>query len=482
MKFSSGIRRAAWRCLLAAACAWIAPWQARAAGAPATADAAPAAAGSRSLVECARMAPEVWPTSSIVRRAHIIRMELARPQCIDHAGFLAVLGALLLDDGDAAQALIWLERSLLLDPGDLGTQADHALALAQLGEPTALAELSRAWKGRSDLPPALREKLFPSDTRISMALPPAKLGGTVAPIWSLYREVSVMGGYEDNLDHSPRLIELTLTTTEGPFQLPVISQPRSGPAVQTSGALQIAWTPDATTAVRSGLSLNARSAPADSPTDWHHVQWAASASKSWAWWRLQAEVAATWIGGRLTEPYRLVRLGLAAEARVWTCRSRLSVDVEQRTQDTTRSLDGRANGITLSQQCPLTPLPGWTWMLALRGGVDQPDSVERPGGRQDSWSAGLRLSGPLGPDTRLDLSLRKSGAGDAEGYSPLLQNNAVRTQQQLQWALELSRKLDVDALNGAELVVQYSQVRQSSNLELFQYNARSLYGGLRWAW
>ena len=428
------------------------------------------------------MAPVTWPTSGIVRRAHIIRLELARPQCIDHPAFLAVLGALLLEDGDAEQALIWLERSLLLDPGDLGTQADHALALAQLGQPAALTELARAWQGRSDLPPALRDKLFPPDTRISMALPPAKLGGTVAPVWSLYREVSLMGGYEDNLDHSPRLTELTLTTSEGPVVLPVISQPRSGTALQSSGSFQLAWTPSAATAVRSGLSVNARTAPNDGPTDWQHVQWAVNASRSWAWWRAQAELASTWVGGRLTEPYRLLRFGVSAEARVWACRTRLTADVEQRVQSDTRTLDGQSSSLTFNQLCPVTSLPGWTWTVALRRGIDRPDSPERPGGLQKSWSAGLRLAGPIGPDTRLDASLRSSAIRDAEGYSGLQQSGAIRNQRQFQWAVEASHRLDPATWPGAEIVVQWNQVRQGSNLELFQYNARSLYGGVRWAW
>jgi hypothetical protein len=38
-------------------------------------------------------------------------------------------------------------------------QADHALALAALGEPVALQELLGQWAGRSDVPPALWRRL-----------------------------------------------------------------------------------------------------------------------------------------------------------------------------------------------------------------------------------------------------------------------------------------------------------------------------------
>ncbi len=94
----------------------------------------------------------------------------------------------------------------------------------------------------------------------------------------------------------------------------------------------------------------------------------------------------------------------------------------------------------------------------------------------------MKLAGPVGPDTRLDVSLRNSAVRDAEGYSDLQQRGAIRSQRQFQWALELSHRLDMAAWPGAELVLQWHQVRQDSNLELFQYNARSLYGGVRWAW
>jgi tetratricopeptide (TPR) repeat protein len=110
---------------------------------------------------CSQAASQTWPATDTLRRGEVQRLERLLPACIDNPMFLATLGGLLLEQGDAEQALIWLERSLLIDPGNLGAQADHALTLAALGEPKALEQLTRAWQARTDLPPLLRDRLFP---------------------------------------------------------------------------------------------------------------------------------------------------------------------------------------------------------------------------------------------------------------------------------------------------------------------------------
>ena len=122
----------------------------------------PAFAGGTGLAGrpdlCGDLSQAAWPTGASARRARLQRLDLVRQLCASHGPFLAALGALWLEEGEPNQALLWLERALLLDPGNLGAQADHALALAALGEPAALAELAKAWAGRTDVPAALRDK------------------------------------------------------------------------------------------------------------------------------------------------------------------------------------------------------------------------------------------------------------------------------------------------------------------------------------
>ena len=405
-----------------------------------------------------------------------------RSQCIDNADFLAWLGALVLDDGDAAQALSWLERALLLDPGNLGAQADHALALASLGEPVALQELSRSWRSRSDLPPALRAKLFPVEPRNAYALPRARLGYTLRPTWGYQGGVSVMAGYEDNLDRSPRLTELSLTTPGGGVVLPVISVPRAGAAAQASASLFWAFSPVPAAVLRSGFSGNLRAAPSERSTDWRQVQWTSEAVFTSSDWRTQADASAAWVSGALNEPYRLARGGLSAEVGASACRVRLAVAREQRRQSISTSLDATSAVWLAELHCPLPMARDWSISMSISDGRDRPESADRPGGPQQLQAYAFRWVGPLSAATRIDLNLRYVNARDSTGYSVLLEDNAVRRLALQQRSLELSHQLESYGWPGVTAVLQWQSVKQASNLKLFAYGAVVYYGGLRWLW
>lgn len=416
------------------------------------------------------------------RKAAIERMQRRRAACLDDAVFLALLGALLLDDGDPAQALVWLERSLMLDPGNLGARADHALALADLGLPEALRELSAALAHRSDLPEALRDRLYPAERRRSYALRGSRLGGPAPPRQGMLAELTLTSGYETNLDRAPRLTELTLTFPDGPVVLPVTSVPRSGAALLGLASVQGAYAATQGTVLRSGLSLLARGAPAHNETDWHQLQWASQAELQASGWRGLMEFAISWVGGPLVEPYRLQRWSLAGERYFGNCRARVAIETEDRNQELTLNLNSQTSAWLASWQCPLPLLPGWRWSLAHRHGDDRPESMDRPGGRQALRANGLRLEGRLGRSTRLDASLSLSSLHDSTGYSPLLDDNAVRQLQLRQFWIEVAHRLGDMGPAQTEALLQWQDSRQRSNLGPFAYRAASVYGGLRWTW
>ncbi|HYE70898.1 MAG TPA: hypothetical protein VD932_05165, partial [Aquabacterium sp.] len=265
---------------------------------------------------CGVLASTPWPGTAPARRALLQRLEALRQPCIGHAGFLAALGGLWLEEGEPAQALLWLERSLLLDPVQPGTLADHALALAALGEGAALHALIQEWANRTDIPPALRQRLAAASAAGNGTLRPAPVPAALRPPdgWVSYREASLTGGYETNLNYSPRLAELTITRPgEAPARQPLLTplEPRRGGAMATDFAWQLARSPAAGTVFQTGVQATARHAPDDQSTDWHSMQLAASASQRWGSWRAQGEGRMTWIGGSLNEPHRLSRLGLS---------------------------------------------------------------------------------------------------------------------------------------------------------------------------
>ncbi len=463
--------RWAWCCVLFAAAAGHASAQP---------DASPGASASAA---CASLVPSPWPATLVERRLHLRRMEGARSQCIGQAGFLAAFGALWLEEGEPEQARVWLERSLMLEPDSRGAQADHALALAALGEPTALNELASAWRARADVPPELRQRIAAAiEPGAAFRLPAARLGEPSARRRQAGRgEASVLVGYESNLAVSPRLSELTLTPPEGPVVLPVISTPRRGAAVKADLSWLTLWDLAPRTMVRSGLSLSARSAPGESSTDWHQVQGALSLTRQWNGWSASAQADAAWFGGALTEPYSLLRTRFIVEQAGESCNHSIQWEADERRQSQTRTADSLTTLLAWRLSCRPPGRVDWQWSLALRGGIDRPRSDERPGGVQRSWGGVLRLEHRPSALTTIAVTLGTVKMADQTGYSPLLAD-AIRTQTQSFIALEVARALDLNWMPGTEVVLQLTRFRQSSNLALFRHDGVTAYSGLRWPW
>jgi hypothetical protein len=434
--------------------------------------------GPPSVNPCQALPAGPWPSTPIERRALLQRMELARPFCMRDAPFLAALGALWLEEGEPDQALVWLERALLLEPELPGAQVDHALALAALGEPAAAIALAQAWQIRTDIPPAVRGRLL----KVTAAAKGADVSAAAHVRWHRQREVNALIGYENNLDSSPRLSELTLTAPEGNYTYPVITQPRRGAAALLDGSWQLVHVPQPGEVWRTGLVLGARSSPAEPRTNWYQAQWAGSASKQWPLWRGQVEVALAQVGGPLNEPYRVLHFGISADRQGWGCKWRIGADTEYRSQSVTTSANARIFSLSGSTQCLVPAAPSFTWSAALQLGIDQAVSPDRPGGDQQLWQLRLRLNGTLGQDIKLNAGLRLAQVVDQVGYTSLLENGARRRVLLPQLSVELARPLRLDWLPGAESVAQFNANRAQSNLPLFSHSGASLYAGVRWAW
>lgn len=433
-------------------------------------------------MRCTEVLPRAWPVTPVSRRVVLGQMQSFLRHCIDDAPFLAALGGLLLENDEPARALEWLERSLLLDPGNLGARADHALALAALGEPEAALQLAAEWRGRSDIPPALAAKLLPEFRDSGLAFRNVRLGGIERRRWGLQGEVQLLGGHESNLDRSPKLSELTLTIPEGPLTLPVLSEPRKGNALYGSAVAQLGYAVNSRLILRSGLSLSARQSSAQPGTDWSQVQWNAEFEYRARQWSADAELGLSWSSGPLSEPYQAQRMAANLRRRLGSCEARLGALQDRREQETTKLLDATAQVWQLGLECPLPDAPGWRLALTLAGGDDEPRTGERPGGAQSLRSGGLRLVGQLAAGAKLELQWQRKNLKDEEGYSPLLENNAIRRLRQSQVAAELNLALEPLGMPGWSASLQWQQFTQRSNLPLFSFQARSVYAGLRWRW
>jgi hypothetical protein len=462
-------------CALSALGALAALGAAQAAELAASGDQANEAAAS-----CALLTPWPWPTTTVERRLHLRRMGSAQDQCIGHAAFLATLGALWLEEGDAEKARVWLERSLLLEPENLGALADHALALAALGEPAALKELSSSWRARSDVPLALRRRIeaAPGSGTI-LALAPARLGGGMDwPRYASRREASILFGYDSNLGVSPQYSDFRI----------IGGDPQSSPPLRRGGAVRAdvswlgAWELNPRRVARAGLSLMTRSAPGESSTDWHQAQATASITQRWNGWSASVQADAAWFGGALTEPYVLGRARLVLEQLGERCSHATQLEADGRRQRETRSHDSTTVLLAWRLQCQPFGRRDLQWSVALRGGTDRPNRDERPGGVQRSLGGTLRLEYRPDALTAIDLSVGALRLDDSEIYSEVIPGHPVRHQAQSFAAIELSRALNRSWFAGAEWVVQVSGYRQTSNIPLFQHKGTTAYTGLRWPW
>ena len=291
--------------------------------------------------------------------------------------------------GDAKQALLRLERALLLDPELLSAQADHALALAALGEPAAREELVRAWQDRTDVPPVLWKRLNDPAPRLARGAAEAGPGEAEAPAaaWVQLREVQLLAGYENNLAQSPRLSELTITPPDGPITLPLARplEPRAGGAALLDLTWQGAISPSATRTYLLGVQASARHAPGESDTDWHSVRLGAGAYQTTGEWRWQLQGRAQYAGGALTEDSSMWRLGLGAEGPAGTCSQRWYIETEDRRYREFPINDARVAGLAASLLCAVPGLRTWTLGLSVARGQDRARSDQRPGGDQQKY-------------------------------------------------------------------------------------------------
>ena len=441
---------------------------------------------------CAALAATPWPRSAQAQAALLRLMEVAADACNNDAVFLAALGGAWLEVGDAKQALLRLERALLLDPELLSAQADHALALAALGEPAAREELVRAWQDRTDVPPVLWKRLNDPAPRLARGVTPPGTGQADAPAagWVQLREIQLLAGYEDNLAQSPRLSELTITPPDGPVTLPLERplEPRAGGAALLDMTWQGAISPSATRTYLVGVQASARHAPGNSDTDWQSVRLGLGAYQTTGEWRWQLQGRAQYAGGALTEDSRMWRLGLGAEGPAGDCSQRWYLETEDRRYREFPINDAQVAGVAASLLCAVPSLRTWTLGLSLAWGRDRARYEQRPGGDQKKSGVGVRALANLSRNGRsgnpwfLDAQWRYSHSEDEEGYSPLLENNVRRSIKNQQLLLELTGPWFELAADSAASVIQVLVSREKSNLAVFSFDAASIYGGLRYKW
>jgi tetratricopeptide (TPR) repeat protein len=420
------------------------------------------------------------------RRRELGRLQNLSESCLKRADFYAYQGQLLLLQERFADALVALERALLLDESRPGVQLDYVLALSSTGDAESARALAQQVLERDDAPPAVRDALKAVLRDNREATLSHQTGDGQSQTWQWRGSVQSMLGTDQNLNSatSADAINLTLPNGNVSLLLDETSKPRAGVASLLAGQLVGQAGIDQGVLVVQG-DWRQRLVPAGS--EYGYSQQDASVllrPYSGEGWVQRVAVSSFSMGGAslFTGLAMATWKEQGAEAihhGLSNCTYRAGVEAERRTyaQDTTQ------NGFYGSLMGALLCAAGDNqYQLGIQTGRDWATYATRAGGDQTrvdlkalwarQWSWGRTTAEWIASD------LRDSGA-----YSALLGGSTRKTLRQnarISVTKRLNSQEKPNLWGGLYWVSAYEVLRHSSNLELFDVHGESLYTGLRY--
>jgi len=408
--------------------------------------------------------------------------------CLNDAHFHAWRGAILMALGRPEEAVEPLERALLTNPELHGAQMDLAQALAQQGDRASAASLLEDLGRRAQLPAATREQLAREIAALRGAGAPQG-GAATAQGWSTTWQLSLLGGFDSNLNNAPSASELTLTLPQGDVTLPLdpSSRPKKGGAMLAAANWQ-GLRPRGDSVWVLQADMRARQT-GESATSYQ-----------------QTDVAAHWLQAPLAPSQWMARLGASyfrfgGNTLLWATRASLQhqgaglatgmsgiiahcrpiggLEIERRLYPASRNIDGYYRGATAGVLCrPASeqPLAPPVFSLHTRVGEEKPFDPGRPGGVYRRAEVRTQWEGRL-PWHGGQFTLRwlATWQGDSAPYSALLGNVPRRT---LRHTLQAETLWPLD--KGLSLVANAEGTLQRSNIDAFDSRQMGVYLGLRW--
>lgn len=429
--------------------------------------------------------------------------QLARlPDCQRSVPFLTQIGQLLNTRGRYLEALDHLERALLLNPNLPQAQLDYAIALAGSGDLLSAGLLLDSILAQSDLPPDLRRTLLQARQRLANPERLAAAGKADAagnPL-AVGFSASLRHGRDSNLLGTPSISSLELTF---PGELVVVqladgNAPRAGSYTRADAKLELSHHTPGAGRWELAASHMARTSPAVPEANTQQTELALEYSRPmgqssgpWGAYLGTSLVNITTDGGThyasqglvtglqwaqpATPPTPMPQPALVRS----TCSARAGLEWQNRDLSSNPILSSSYAGSAAHWACSATG--GGQWQLSAKLGLDRPRDPDRPGGEQTVASLRGIALWPLSTVQQAGSVLVEaevSTSRDTTGYSPLLDNAAVRSSRRLTTRLEYQRMLGAGLLGtvGAEWS------GQDSNLALFRVQNWGSYAALRLAW
>lgn len=403
----------------------------------------------------------------------VLPQELAKlSQCQQDSAWLGWMGWALNENGRYAEAVDYLERSLMLEPGSLRVQMDYAIALAGSGDGMASIQLMQS---------LLQEPLLPAPLRATLAREVARWSAPDEPQgWRHRGYVSAKLGHDTNLLGTPDLSSLTLTIQGQLVQLPLDASYARQPGDYARADLgwnanNGPWQLSASLGAREGLRSGAGLRQAQALAEYAVPTYYAGANMA---------VFSSDLGTR----FRTIGLVGGLQSTRDSCVIRGGLELQQRRLQDNRILSGRYTGGLLQQTCESRVSSAWPlgmqfWQASLRFGVDAPEQAERAGGRQQqsllrlvAVGQGWRSREQWLVDAEVYLQT------DTSGYSALLEDAARRRISRQALRAEYSWPLAPPGVQGWQLALGLEWQRQRANLVLFQQRSKGAYLALRTQW
>lgn len=405
-------------------------------------------------------------TPDITTAQRLTRAAALEPRCAKNGNFLYLFGRLLNLAGRYDEALDRLEAAVLHRPDHWPSQVEYAIALEGVGDAQSAAGLLNNLAHNEAVDPATRRQIE--------ALRQKSTGTAAAPQLSL----TLAAGYDDNLlgDTRHNTIELTLPTGSLPVRIDEQQRPHAAAFLRTELGLRddIVATPNGLW--RYALFASHRASPAYPAARLDnlaaYVEHLPTQTPG-----LYALAGQQMFARDKTAVLRQTQAVLGYETSLnlaWRCQHRLALDLQRLVYPANPTLNGRYTGLVAQTHCTDAAI-----QMALRWGHEQPQQAQqaqRPGGRQDLY--GIRLAKKLQVhQTAITAEGEYTAQQDQSGYSPLLQDNAVRHIRRTTYRLEARWQR---AQFNPFVLLEW--VDQRSNLPLFDVNNRVITVGLQRKW
>ena len=383
---------------------------------------------------------------SAVSRA-LVEVESSMADCQDDAIAVGLYGGLLLRSGQIAEALVWLEKALLLNPDQPGVQADYALALAAQGDRFSSKEIAGELLQMESVPRDL-EAILSSLSEVSR--------------WETRLSASGGVGYSTNIDFVPSLNTLDLTFgDDGVASLPLAepSTPNAAGFFQQSAVLGLRWT-GAGYHVLPSLRVIDRSSAGASSSDYVSSKASLQIVDPDERRGIRLGYGLVDYGG--DQDRNEIRLGYSqslGQSPVANCALGVSADWWSQSYGASSQNDTRIYQAGVWGDCS----EGRFFAADLS--LDRP-LHDRIGGNRVRWALSGGQSIPVDVGS-LTVSVGWARESDSETYSEFLARGASRSITTLDlgatWKIPLSPHLTASAEAGL--------VRQSSNVALFDATA-----------